>query len=148
MLRRFLRKTSGHNAKIATDLQAELGRHHLSDAPITLIPQMIEQAALLPAEMMAAVRSPIRICTAMLAKLTDPAHQTHTVADAFARVVAPVLTLVLADTATNDTLRPAFEDAAAESFAYSGKQSKNTILSLKKERASLSCTNRPKHKLI
>ncbi len=122
VVRRLRPKAAGINARIAADLRDELGRHQLSDTQKTLIPQMIEQAAPLPAEVMAAARNPARICTAKLAKLTDPAHQTPTAADAYTRVVSPVLTRLLADTATNDTLRPAFEDALAESIRFIGEQ--------------------------
>ena len=122
VLRRFRPKAPGINARIAADLQAELDRNHLSKAHMTLIPQMIERAPLSPAEVMAEGRNAGLICAAMLAKMADPAHRTASARDAFTRVVVPVLDRVLADNATSDVLRPAFEDAVAETLRYIAEQ--------------------------
>jgi hypothetical protein len=99
-----------------------MAAHHLTDAQRTLIPQMIERAPLTPVEVMEAARNPARIAEAMLTKHTDPAHQIPANADAFRRTVIPVLTRLLADTAISDTLRPAFENAVAESLRFIGEQ--------------------------
>jgi tetratricopeptide (TPR) repeat protein len=122
ILRRLMAKTPQINARIADGLQAELANQHLTPDQKRLIPQMIERAALTPAEVMAAARNPARIAAAMLTKLTDPAHCSAPAQDAFTRVLTPVLTRLLADEAVATTLRPAFEQAVAESLAFIGEQ--------------------------
>jgi tetratricopeptide (TPR) repeat protein len=122
LIRRVSGKAPAITAKIAQDLQAELDRHHLTDDQKLLVIQMVEYAPLLPAEVMAAARNPTRICATMLAKLKDPAHRSAPTQDAFTRVLVPVLTLVLADTEVSSQLRPAFEDATAETLRFIAEQ--------------------------
>jgi tetratricopeptide (TPR) repeat protein len=122
LMRRVSGKAPAITAKIAQNLQAELDRHHLTDDQNLLIIQMIEYAPLLPAEVMAAARNPTRICAMMLAKLKDPAHRTAPTQDAFTRVLTPVLTRLLADTEVSAQLRPAFEDATAETMRFIAEQ--------------------------
>lgn len=122
LYKRLTAKTPALGDRIAQDLDAAMASQHLAPAQRLLIPQMIVVAPLTPTEVMAAARNPARICDAMLAKLTDPAHRAPATQDAFRRVVAPILTSLLADTAVADTLRPAFETAVAESLAYIADQ--------------------------
>ncbi|MCU0829552.1 MAG: tetratricopeptide repeat protein [Tabrizicola sp.] len=122
LYKRLTAKTPALGPRIAADLEAAMVAQHLTEAQRLLIPQMITAAPLTPPEVMAAARNPARICDAMLAKLTDPAHRTPATQDAFRRVLAPILTTLLADTAVSDTLRPAFETAVAESLAFIGQQ--------------------------
>lgn len=58
----------------------------------------------------------------MLDKLTDPAHQPPVLQQRFRDVMTPLLTRLLADQALGDTLRPAFDDALAQTLRRIGEQ--------------------------
>ena len=83
-----------------------------------LILQMIELARPAPAEIIGAGRRPVAIVTLMLARLSYPEHCRPAIQGAFHRVAEPVLTDLLADKATSDDLRPAFEDFVADRLRH------------------------------
>ena len=79
---------------------------------------MIAHAPLNPPDIMAAGRNPDQVATVMLSRLTDPAHKSPMIQQAFRDVVQPMLTDWLADPAFCDHLRPAHEHAVAEALSY------------------------------
>jgi tetratricopeptide (TPR) repeat protein len=119
---RLTGQTGSMADRISADLTAELALHHLPTQTRLLILQMIAKAELTPAEIMSAARDPRQISARMLAKMEDPAHKTPKARDGFERVVGALLARHLADPATSDALRPAFDDAIAASLQHIGQQ--------------------------
>ena len=128
--KRFRSNSTAMQPQIQAMLAAELDRHHLLPAHKLLIPQMVGLVTLTPQEIMATARDPARISAAILAKLDDPAHRTPQVQDAFSRVITPIFTQLLADSKIADALRPAFENAVAETLRYIAEQSEVLVAQL------------------
>lgn len=85
-----------------------------------LIPRMIVEGDLTPAQIMAA-GTPEGICALMLAGLTDPAHKSPKARDGFARLVTAHLTDHTADPAVAAAIAAALAQTAAQADALAAR---------------------------
>ncbi|MDZ7906600.1 MAG: tetratricopeptide repeat protein [Cypionkella sp.] len=100
--------------QIADDIAARCDTFHFTPDQRKLFLQMVQAAPLSAHEIAAQARDPVLITQAMLARLTDPAHQTPQARQYFTDITQPLLKHWLADTNFCNTLRPAFEADLAQ----------------------------------